>query len=376
MHPLRFLALNGVAVAVLASLLAGGPWLWTGAVLMTLALVFLDETVGDSGSSPSGPWAAFLNGSLYLALPLLAAISALYATYLSDFDPFGLAGAARNSFGIDLVQARQAASLYDLIGGGISIATLYGACGVVVGHEFIHRLGRPVSLAQGYALLGFTCDTTYAVSHVFGHHRNVGDAARDPATARRGETFYRFALRSTWGQICEAFAIEAEHRRRRGKPPTGTDSPVLMGPAIPLVYGAAFAYAAGWTGAAVFVAMAAAGKTSHLAVTYVQHYGLERRNGEPVSAHHSWDSYRAATNALLYNAARHADHHMHMGRPYYRLERRPDAPRLPLGYGAMLALCYVPPVWRRVMARPLAEWDAQCTAADDAAPDEAAAVNR
>jgi alkane 1-monooxygenase len=358
MQALRFLVMNGALLVVLASLLAGGIWLWTGAIALTTALAFMDELMGD-GAEPKGEARTDPQDMLlYAALPLLLVITALYATYLSDRDPFGLFALIDQTTGLDLATSRQTTSPFHMIGGGLSIASVYAAAGAVVAHEFVHRLGRPVDMVQGYLLLGLMADTTYAVSHVFGHHRNVGDP-NDPATARRGEHFYRFAVRSAGGQFREAFVLEAARRRRRGRPPSGIDSPVLLGLAVSLAYGAAFAYAAGWTGIAVFAALAAGGKIGHQAANYVQHYGLARAEGEPVAAHHSWDSYRTASNALLYNVPRHADHHLHMGRPYHRLERREDAPQLPFGYGIMLMLCYVPPLWNRVMARPLAEWDAR-----------------
>lgn len=359
MHALRFLALTGALLAVLASLLAGGVWLWTGAAMTSVTLAALDELIGDEHQVDNTARARLLEGLLYVSLPLLVLVSALYATYLSTADPFGLIAGFKAGFGLDLAQRRLDTSLPHLIGGGLSLAAMFGACGVVVGHEFIHRLGRPASLVQGYLLLGFTCDTTYAVSHVFGHHRNVGDPAKDPATARRGENFYAFLLRSIAGQFREAFLLEAERRHRHGKPPYGIGNPVLAGLVIPVAYTGLFAHAAGWTGAAVFLAMAAGGKISHQAVSYVQHYGLERAEGAPLSAHHTWDSARAATNSLLYNAARHADHHLHMGRPYHRLELQGEAPRLPYGYGLMLAICYLPPLWTAVMHKPLAQWDAR-----------------
>lgn len=95
------------------------------------------------------------------------------------------------------------------------------------------------------------------------------------------------------------------------------------------------------------------------AVDYLEHYGLTRAIGpdgkpERMTARHSWNSSHMLTNVGLFNAGRHADHHLTPAKPYHRLLHRPDAPQLPYGYSAMIALALVPPLWFRVMDRELA----------------------
>ena len=90
------------------------------------------------------------------------------------------------------------------------------------------------------------------------------------------------------------------------------------------------------------------------AINYVEHYGLERRERSPgryerVTVRHSWDSSHRLSNWLLINLARHSDHHLTASRRYPALSTREQAPQLPAGYGTMLLLALVPPLWRRVM---------------------------
>ena len=52
---------------------------------------------------------------------------------------------------------------------------------------------------------------------------------------------------------------------------------------------------------------------------------------------------------FLYNLERHSDHHANPTRRYQTLRHFDDAPQLPSGYGLMLGLAYLPPLWRKVM---------------------------
>ncbi|MCB1250954.1 MAG: fatty acid desaturase, partial [Acidimicrobiales bacterium] len=89
-------------------------------------------------------------------------------------------------------------------------------------------------------------------------------------------------------------------------------------------------------------------------VNYLEHYGLQREQRpdgryERVRPEHSWNSDHIATNLLLYGLERHSDHHANPTRRYQVLRTFDEAPQLPSGYGTMIGLAYVPPLWRKVM---------------------------
>jgi alkane 1-monooxygenase len=113
---------------------------------------------------------------------------------------------------------------------------------------------------------------------------------------------------------------------------------------------------AGWAGV-LLLAIQSLVATQFLAVVnYIEHYGLLRREiapgvYEPFGPQHAWDSSHLLTNLFLLNLGRHADHHLQAGRPYQHLRHRPEAPRLPMGYPAMVLLALVPPLFFRVMDR-------------------------
>jgi alkane 1-monooxygenase len=108
------------------------------------------------------------------------------------------------------------------------------------------------------------------------------------------------------------------------------------------------------SGLSFFVAQGVVAFTLLEAINYVEHYGLRRREVAPgryerVGPQHSWDSSHRVSNWLLINLARHSDHHLIASRRYPALSSHLESPQLPAGYGAMLLLALVPPLWHRTM---------------------------
>ena len=113
------------------------------------------------------------------------------------------------------------------------------------------------------------------------------------------------------------------------------------------------------TALALFLAASVVAVVELEIINYVEHYGLQRLQlpdgrFEPVTPAHSWNANTGVVNAFLFNLQRHADHHAHAGRDYLHLRSLPQAPTLPLGYGAMVLVALLPPLWRRLMDARLA----------------------
>ena len=66
-----------------------------------------------------------------------------------------------------------------------------GILGTVPGHELTHRKKNKFDMFIGNWLLAFSWDCTFAIEHVYGHHRDVC-LDEDPASAKRGENIYLF----------------------------------------------------------------------------------------------------------------------------------------------------------------------------------------
>ena len=161
---------------------------------------------------------------------------------------------------------------------GAIVALVYGAAGINAAHELSHRTHSFLDQAAARWLLAFTCDTTFPIEHIHGHHRYVG-TERDPATARRGEYILAFMVRSTVGCFVNAFRIERERLATASMPVWSPANRALRGQLMSLTYAAGFYWLAGWPGVAVFLALAVNGKMYLEAVNYIEHYGLVRVPG-------------------------------------------------------------------------------------------------
>jgi alkane 1-monooxygenase len=213
-----------------------------------------------------------------------------------------------------------------------------GYSGIVVAHELIHRRGRSARLV-GRALLCTVLYEHFYTEHVRGHHVRVG-TPDDPATARYGESFARFYLRTVPAQFRSAWRLET---KRLGDEKMGLydrrllHSRVVHG--LVVEWGLAFAILAFCGGAAfaVFVLQALFATRALEVVNYFEHWGLVRR-GSKVRPVDSWDTHSRFTYFALTGLTRHADHHAYASRPYQELRVHDEAPVLPRGYIALFPL--------------------------------------
>lgn len=249
--------------------------------------------------------------------------------------------------------------LLELAGLTLSTGLIAGTVGITFAHELVHRPGA-FELALGEILLGTTSYAHFAIEHVYGHHRRVA-TPEDPATARAGESLYRFLPRCIAGSLAGAWRFEAGRLARRGRSRWHPSNRMLRYAATQVVMYAAVATWWGAAGAGFLAAQAAIAFMLLETINYIEHYGLERRQLAPgryerVMPWHSWNSSHRVSNWLLINLARHSDHHLAAGKRYQVLDHVADAPQLPAGYGAMFIAAMVPPIWRRLMDPRVAAW--------------------
>jgi len=351
----RFGIMTNYLVMVVVITFFRPDFLWLifafGLIFMTVA----DEYIGNSRKEFGDLNAAFLDFMLYLTLPLQLLMFALLMTYLSNGDPFGLITFS-NSFGLDMAAVKSTLSSGDIAVMLVLFGFLFGAAGVNISHELFHRTNNRFAVSVGRWLLAFTLDTTFAIEHVYGHHRHVG-TKDDPATARRGEALQVFWVRSTIGQVIKAFEHEARRMDSRGRSLWSWRNRAIRGQFMSLAYLCLAYYAAQWRGVAAMLLMAVIGKLFLESVNYIEHYGLVRVSGTKVAPRHSWDSLRLISNALLFNLPRHSSHHTNASLRFWNLEPNRSTPVLPYGYLVMVIIALIPPLWRRVMASRLEGWD-------------------
>lgn len=226
-----------------------------------------------------------------------------------------------------------------------------GASAIVVAHEMLHRKGQLWQLGAK-TLLASTGNIYFYVTHVRMHHRYVGTEL-DHSTARPGESFYAFLLRTLPGQLKWAWISEKKRLAAQGLPAFHWQNYMIQQALLWSLLAVAFTVAGGRAGFAAFVLQGLVANFLLEYVNYIEHYGLIRRPEEPIRPWHSWESNKYFSRFFLVDLSRHSDHHLHGAKPYPTLNALEKVPRLPTGYAGMIYLALLPPLWHRVMDRRL-----------------------
>ncbi|MBI9076334.1 MAG: alkane 1-monooxygenase [Desulfatibacillum sp.] len=228
-----------------------------------------------------------------------------------------------------------------------------GIMGINLSHELIHKDNDKYEPLLGRIMLWSVLYAHWSIEHVAGHHRYVATPG-DPATARFGESFWKFLPRTVIGGLESAWNLESDMVENRGGNKYGWDNRVLRYLTAQAVLAAFMGWWLGLPGLVFLLVQAAVAVLLLELVNYVEHYGLVRKQNpdgsyEEVQPHHSWNSAHRITNYFLFNLQRHSDHHYRPNRRYQILRHWDEAPQLPSGYAAMVILAYFPPLWRKVM---------------------------
>ncbi|HUP05723.1 MAG TPA: alkane 1-monooxygenase, partial [Caldimonas sp.] len=191
------------------------------------------------------------------------------------------------------------------------------------------------------------------VEHGRGHHRWVS-TPEDHASARMGESIYRFALRELPGGIRRAWRLEGERLAAQGRSTWSVHNTMLQSYAVTAALQLGLVAAFGWVMGPFLLVHNLVAWWQLTSANYVEHYGLLRRrlaNGqyEAPQPHHSWNTNHLVTNLALFHLQRHSDHHAYPSRRYQSLRHFEQLPQLPSGYFGMFPLSYLPPLWFRVM---------------------------
>lgn len=235
-------------------------------------------------------------------------------------------------------------------------AGLASGLGINTGHELGHKKSK-LERALARIVLAAPAYGHFAVEHNRGHHRYVATPA-DPASARMGESIYRFALREMPGGVTRAWQSERERLQRKGVSVFSLHNEILQSYAITAVLQVALLLAFGWLMLPFLLLHNFFAWWQLTSANYIEHYGLKRSlldNGryERCQPWHSWNSNHVLSNLLLFHLQRHSDHHAHPTRRYQSLRNFADLPALPSGYYGMFVLAYVPAWFFHVMDRRL-----------------------
>lgn len=308
---------------------------WSGVLIFFVAIPLLDVTAGADGSNPPDDEVRDLQHDRFYR----------WCTFL--FLPVQYAGL----FVACWLVAFGTLSTVDRLGYAVSVG-LVGGIGINAAHELGHRVERAerrlakIALAQcGYG--------HFVVEHNRGHHVRVA-TPEDPASARLGESLYRFFPRTILGGVRSAWALERDRLRRRGRRVFSVHNDVLTAWGLSVALVALLTLVFGPVVLPFLLVQAVTGILLLESVNYIEHYGLLRERTatgryERCSPRHSWNSDHLVTNIFLYHLQRHSDHHANPGRRFQTLRSFDESPQLPAGYATMVLLAAVPPLWRRVM---------------------------
>jgi hypothetical protein len=362
---LKYSSCNLLGLLAICSFLAGGAWLWVPLFFTLIVAVFGDAALPDDTKEDSFHHLWVLNTFLFLNLPLLFIANFVLLWHVSDVDAFGF-GAALTSLGWDVLAHKDQTGAWDIVGGFLGLGLIFGVAGTNVAHELVHRTWSKASVEVGRWLLAFTWDGEFAIEHVYGHHQKVA-TWDDPASARRGETVFRFLSRSILSANRSAWEIEAHFLRKKQLGLFGWHNRVLRGWTYSLLLAILAFAVAGWWGLAFHLVLALYGKCYLELVNYIEHYGLVRLPQSKVQFRHSWNSNASVSSWFLYNLTRHSHHHETGHLPFWRLQPKVEAPRLPFGYMTMILIALVPPIYKRLMQPYLELWDREFASPEERA---------
>ena len=322
----RFVIANAGLVALLALALAfGGVWPVLALLYMTV-LTFVIDRIGALAAADAPERAEFPASTALLV-------------------GLGIAHFVLLVVGIQLIGTDSHLETLDKVLCFTALGLYFGQISHPVAHELIHRSARVLRH------LGIWVYTTllfghHASAHVRVHHVHVA-TSRDPASCPKGRGFWRYAVRAWKGSFTAGLAAE---KRLRGGP--GPYRTYVAGAALSVVLALVIA---GPGGLLVLLGLASYAQIQILLSDYVQHYGLRRADGTPVSPAHSWNAPGAMSGVLMLNAPRHSDHHAHPSRDYPALRVSDDMPVLPHPLPVMSVIALWPGLWRRVMDPRLRE---------------------
>lgn len=245
---------------------------------------------------------------------------------------------------------------FEIGGKVLSMGIACGGFGINIAHELGHRHTVYEKL-MSKALLLSSLYMHFYIEHNRGHHMHVA-TKDDPATARYGENFFFFYVRSVVMGFVSACHLESKRLRKLGLSWLHWRNEMIWYVLIQISFCAAIALLFGTWVMVYFILAALIGIMTLELVNYIEHYGLLRKqkeNGayEKVLPVHSWNSNYFLGRLLLFELTRHSDHHYRPSRKYQTLRHFDDSPQMPAGYPAMMICALFPPLWFYIMHRKI-----------------------
>lgn len=355
----RFFIGTWVVLLGIPMTLLGGVWPFAFLV-GTIAALFISELMsGRYEDEPTYEQGWIFYPIQYFSQFVSIAMIILVAWYMGlPDDLFGIGAAVTSLTGIDILARHAELSTAWTSVGVVGLGGLAGAlASIAVGHELTHRTENPLAVFIGRLGEAFSLFTHFSIRHPYGHHNLVCTPA-DPATARRGENFYHFMVRSIIGQKKMTWDLEAERLQRMRQSPWSWKNKALRGWAMELAVVVFFIWAAGLYGLLGILGVTLVTHVALELANYIEHYGLVRVPTEPMQVRHAWNSNVTASYYVTVAISRHSHHHADASVEFWDLKAfRDEAPTTIYGYGVSFLIALIPPLWNELMAQKLLYWD-------------------
>ncbi len=310
-------------------------WLWLPIVFIYACVPLLDRLVGTDRNNPPEAVVPTLEQDRYFRRLLYLAVPLHLVVFVAGMD----------------YAVTTAGGFIDRLAVILSLGFV-AALSINTGHELGHKapaVDRTLALLA-LAIPGYG---HFRIEHNLGHHVQVA-TPEDSASARMGESVYRFALRELPGGMLRGWRIEAARLARRGQGAWSLHNEILQAHAMTLLLQGGLIAWLGWQALPWLALHNLWAWFQVTGINYIEHYGLLRRRRpggdyERCLPRHSWNSNHTVSNLMLFHLQRHSDHHAHAERSYQSLRHFDEAPQLPTGYMGMLVLSYLPQLFFRVM---------------------------
>ena len=248
-----------------------------------------------------------------------------------------------------------ALSISDLIARILMMGFILALLGINLGHELGHKTKDITKQILAQLILTTAVQNHFMPYHNGGHHKDIG-TPNDLTSAKKGDNYYLFAVRSQIGGYFKTWKLE--HKRLKAQGQSTLFNPMILYTLLPLTMLVTIYFVFGPFVTMCYFLAAVWGISNLEAQNYFAHYGLRRKKNEDgryerVSARHSWNSDHIVGRVLFFELTRHSDHHYMGAKPFQILDSTEESPLLPFGYPIMLLLSYVPFVFKPIMAKQL-----------------------
>lgn len=346
MDYVRYYLGTAVTAVTVLGLALGGDWVWLGIALFPL-LFILDVALPKDFRQRKIGNDFVADIPLYLQIPLLVALWALFIFRLGDF-------AGVDGMGLSTLQ---------VVGMVLSVGWVGAVPTLPITHELMHRR-HWFPIAASRVMGTVYLDPNRDVGHKLTHHLDLCTPA-DSDTPRRGQNIYSFIWQASYGAYRDAVETNLSSMRKRNIPVYGPKNSLYV--EIGMVGGliALAAVFAGPLGAVIALAAMLFSKLLAEGFNYLQHYGLVRVPGTPIRHHHAWNHLGRVMRPLGMEITNHINHHFDSRWKFHELKTRPDGAQMPSAL-----LCFVcalvPPIWSNVIAKPLLrDWDTRFATPDE-----------